>query len=253
MTPIEIASIAFALASTGILLGRFTQKMVPEAYLGSDSKEAIKLSMGVVATLAALVLGLLVASANTTYGSRKSEINQITAYTILLDNLLAQYGGEAQTARDSLHRAIPAMVNRIWKEAQSGGLQAAPFKPTTEGEDFYQRIQNLEPSNDSQRELKQQITQVATDLAQTRLLLFSHLSNSIPLPFLAVLVLWVIILLAGFSLMAPSNPTTFAALLVCALSVCGAIFLILELDEPFSGLMSIRSEPLLNALPPLGA
>jgi hypothetical protein len=248
MAPIEMASIAFALALIGILLGRLTQKKVPEAHLGSESKEVIKLSMGVVATLAALVLGLLVASAKTTYDARKTEINQITAYTILLDKLLAQYGNEAQTARESLHQAIPPMVERIWREARSGGLQAAPFKATPEGEALYERIQALEPSNDAQRELKQRIIQVATDLAQARLLLFSHLGNSIPLPFLAVLMLWMVILLAGFSLMAPPNATTFAALFICALSVCGAIFLILELDEPFSGLMSIRSEPLRNAL-----
>ena len=251
MAPIEMASIAFALALIGIVLGRFTQKKVPEAHLSSDSKEVIKLSMGVVATLAALVLGLLVASAKTIYDARESEINQITAYTILLDKLLAQYGNGAQAARGSLHQAIPPMVERIWKEAGSGGAQAAPFKATAEGEALYQRIQDLEPSNDAQRELKQRITQVATDLAQARLLLFSHLGSSIPLPFLAVLVLWIVILLAGFSLMAPPNTTTFAALFICALSVCGAIFLILELDEPFSGLMSIHSEPLRNALPPL--
>ena len=109
----------------------------------------------------------------------------------------------------------------------------------------------LQPSNDVQQGLKERITQVATDLAQTRLLLFSHLSSSIPLPFLAVLMLWMVVLFAGFSLMAPANATTFAALLICALSVSGAIFLILELDQPFSGLMAVRSEALINALPPL--
>src|SRR5262249_1304189 len=166
-----------------------------------ESKDVIKLSMGVVATLAALVLGLLVAGAKSTYDARKSEINQITAYTILLDKLLAQYGSEAQTARVSLHQAIPAMVERIWKEARSGELQAAPFKATPEGEALFERIQGLEPNNDAQRELKQRITQVATDLAQARLLIFSHLGSSIPLPFLAVLVFWMVILLAGFSLM----------------------------------------------------
>src|SRR5262245_57852691 len=168
--------------------------------------------MGVVATLAALVLGLLVASAKTIYDARKSEINQITAYTILLDKLLAQYENEAQTARGSLHQAIPPMVERIWKEARSGGAQAAPFKATAEGEALYQRIQDLEPSNDAQRELKQRITQVATDLAQARLLLFSHLAISIPFIFLVVLVLWIVILLFGFSFLAYSNDTSFLVL-----------------------------------------
>ena len=251
MIPFVIVLIAFALALSGILLGRFAQKMVPEGHLSSDSKEVIKLSMGVVATLSALVLGLLVASANSIYGARESEVNQITAYVVLLDKLLAQYGAEAKRARDSLRQAVPPMVNRIWKEASTPRLHAAPFKATAEGEAVYQRVQDLEPTNDSQRGLKERITQIATDLAQARILLFSHLGSSIPFPFLAVLMLWMIILLAGFSLMAPSNGTTLAALLICALSVCGAIFLILELDQPFSGLMAIRSEPLRHALEPL--
>jgi hypothetical protein len=251
MTPIVIASVAFALAVIGISLGRFTQRWVPEGHLSSDSKEVIKLSMGVVATLAALVLGLLVASAKSTYGARESEINQITAYIILLDELLAQYGDGAHTARDSLRQAIPAMVNRIWREARSAPRQLTPFKATAEGEAFYQRVQNLQPTNDTQRGLKDRITQLTTDLAQARLLLFSHLSGSIPLPFLAVLMIWMIVLLAGFSLMAPANATTFAALLICALSVSGAIFLILELDQPFAGMMAINSEALRNALWPL--
>ena len=89
--------------------------------------------MGVVATLAALVLGLLVASAKSTYDARESEINQITANVILLDNLLAKYGEEAQAARASLRQAIPPVVDRIWKEGQSVPLQASPFKAAAEG------------------------------------------------------------------------------------------------------------------------
>ena len=251
MAPIAISFLAFALALVGILFGSVMQRMLPEGHLGSDSKEVVKLSMGVVATLAALVLGLLVASAKSTYDARESEINQITAYVILLDNLLAKYGEEAQAARASLRQAIPAMVNQIWKEARSAPLQSTPFKATAEGEAFYQKVQELQPSNDIQRGLQARIIQVTNDLTQSQFLFFSHLGSSIPLPFLAVLLFWMIILFAGFSLMAPANATTLASLVICALSVSGAIFLILELNQPFSGMMVIRSEPLRNALPAL--
>ncbi len=227
------------------------QKMLPERHLSSDSKEVVKLSMGVVATLAALVLGLLVASAKSTYDARESEINQITAYVILLDNLLAKYGEEAKAARASLREAIPPVVDQIWREGQSAPLHATPFKAAAEGEAFHQRVQKLQGSSDIQRALQSRIIQVTNDLMQSRFLLFSHLGSSIPVPFLAVLLLWMIILFAGFSLMAPANATTLASLVICALSVSGAIFLILELDQPFSGLMVIRSEPLRNALPAL--
>ena len=248
MTPLAISVLAFALALVGILLGSVMQRMLPAGHLSSDSKEVVKLSMGVVATLAALVLALLIASAKSTYDARQSEINQITAYVILLDNLLAKYGEGAQAA---LRQAIPSVVDRIWREGQSAALQSAPFKASGEGEALYQRVQELQPSNDIQRGLKERVMQVTTDLAQARFLLFSHLGSSIPVPFLAVLLLWMIILFAGFSLMAPANATTLASLVICALSVSGAIFLILELDQPFTGMMVIPSEPLRNALPPL--
>jgi hypothetical protein len=239
------------LALVGILLGSFMQRMLPEGHLSSDSKEVVKLSMGVVATLAALVLGLLVASAKSTYDARESEINQITANVILLDTLLAKYGEEAQAARASLRQAIPAVVDKIWKEGRSVPLQSTPFKAAAEGEAFYQKVQELQPSSDIHRGLQARIIQVTNDLMQSRFLLFSHLGSSIPVPFLAVLLLWLIILFAGFSLMAPANATTLTSLVICALSVSGAIFLILELNEPFSGLIMIRSEPLRNALPAL--
>jgi hypothetical protein len=251
MAPIIIAFLTFGLAVVGILLGSFMQRMLPEGHLSSDSKEVVKLSMGVVATLAALVLGLLVASAKSTYDARESEINQITANVILLDSLLGKYGEEAQAARASLRQAIPPVVDKIWREGQSVPLQSTPFKAAAEGEALYQRVQELQPNSDIQRGLQARIIQVTNDLMQSRFLLFSHLGSSIPTPFLAVLLLWLIILFAGFSLMAPANATTLASLVICALSVSGAIFLILELNEPFSGLMVIRSEPLRNALTPL--
>jgi hypothetical protein len=251
MSPIALSFLAFALALVGILLGSSMQRLLPEGHLGSDSKEVVKLSMGVVATLAALVLGLLVASAKSTYDARESEINQITADVILLDNLLVKYGEDAQAARASLRQAIPPVVDKIWREGQSMPLQSAPFKAAAEGEAFYQRVQELQPSNDIQRGLQARIVQVTNDLVQSRFLLFSHLGSSIPVPFLAVLLLWLVILFAGFSLMAPANATTLASLVICALSVSGAIFLVLELNEPFSGLIVIPSEPLRNALPAL--
>ena len=253
MPPVAMGLLAFGLALAGILLGSVMQRMLPKGQLSPDSKEVVKLSLGIVATLAALVLGLLVASAKTTYSAREGEINQITAYVILLDNLLAKYGEGAQAARASLRKAIPPMVDHIWREAQSVPVQSAPFKASAEGEAFYQQVQELQPTNDMQRGLKQRIIEVALDLAKARLLLFSHLGSSIPFPFLAVLLLWMTILFAGFSLMAPPNTITLASLIVCALSVSAAIFLIPGLDQPFSGLMAIQSESLMNALPPLNA
>jgi hypothetical protein len=251
MSPIGISVLAFALMLFSILAGGWVQGRLPEGHLSSDSKEVVKLSMGVMGTLAALVLGLLVASAQSSYAARQSEISQLTAYVILLDHLLDQYGKDAENARVSLRNAIPQVADRIWREGQSATLQAAPFKAASEGEAFYRQIQALQPGNDAQRDIKGRLLQVTQDTAQARFLLFSHLGSSIPIPFLAVLLFWLTVLFAGFSLLARPNATTLVALVICALSVSGAIFLILELDQPFSGTMPIHSESFRNALPPL--
>jgi hypothetical protein len=245
--------LAFALMLLGIFAGGWVQGKLPEGHLSSDSKEVVKLSMGIMGTLAALVLGLLVANAQSSYAARENEIKQLTAYVILLDHLLDQYGKEAEDVRASLRNTVPRVADRIWREGQSPTLQSAPLKVASEGEAFYRKIQELQPSNEAQRDVKERLLQVTLDTAQARFLLFSHLGSSIPIPFLAVLLLWLIVLFTGFALLARPNATSLASLVVCALSVSGAIFLILELDQPFSGLMAIQSEQLQNALGVVGS
>jgi hypothetical protein len=251
MVPIAISSLAFVLMLLGIAAGGWVQGRLPEGHLSPDSKEVIKLSMGVMGTLAALVLGLLVANTQNSYSARESEIKQLTAHVILLDTLLNQYGNEAQNARALLRNAVSPVADRIWREAQSPELQSAPFKAASQGEAFFHEVQDLQPSSDNQREIKQRLLQITTDAAQARFLLFSHLGSSIPVPFLGVLVFWLVVLFAGFAVLARPNATTLGALIICALSVSGAIFLMLELDQPFSGTMAIQSESFRNALPPL--
>jgi len=253
MVPIGISLLAFILALIGILLGSVMQTRLPEEQLTSGSKDVIKLGISVVAMLAALVLGLLVASAKSTYDARKSEIAQFTADVMLLDYLFVEYGDQSRVARAALRQAIAQGVEKIWTEGRSVPSHPRPFTSTAEGEAFYQRVQDLRPTNDTQRALYSRIVKITDDLMQTRFLFFSHHRSSIPLPFLAVLLLWMIVLFVGFSLMEPANATTLASLIVCALSVSAAIFLILELDQPFGGIMMIPSEPLRNALLPLNS
>ena len=253
MAPIGISLLAFILALIGILLGIVTQKNLPEGQLTSGSKDVIKLGISVVAMLAALVLGLMIASAKSTYDARKSEIAQFTADVMLLDYLFVEYGDQSRVARAALRQAIAQGVEKIWTEGRSVPSHPRPFTSTAEGEAFYQQVQDLQPTNDAQRALYSRIMKITDDLMQARFLSFSHLRSSIPPPFLAVLLLWMIVLFAGFSLMEPANATTLASLVVCALSVSGAIFLILELDQPFGGIMMIPSEPLRNALLPLSS
>jgi Protein of unknown function (DUF4239) len=231
--------------------GAFVGMAMPGQQLAEDTKDVVRLGTGLVGTIAALVLGLLIASAKSSYDTQNSQVRQITADIILVDLLLTQYGSEAHTARDLLRRAVGPLVERIWHEGSSQSAKDGPFESSRAAEVAYAAIQELSPQTDAQRALKARALQISTDLAQTRLLLFTQADSSIPMPFLTVLVLWLTIIFASFGLFSRLNPTVIAALLIFALSASGAIFLILELSQPFEGLMEISSAPLRNALTPL--
>lgn len=252
MVPTIISCIVFACISGGALLGGVLRRKLPEHHLRGDTKDVVRLGTGLVASMAALVLGLLIASANSTYDTQSTQINELTAKIILLDNILAQYGGEETKAtRERLRPAVADLADRIWRENVPGSAKQASFDSSAAAVDAFGKLFELSPHNDTQRSLKNRAIQVSTDIAQTRLLLFAQASNSIPMPFLVVLTFWLTMIFVSFSLFAEPSPVVNATLFICALSAASGIFLILELSHPFTGLMQISSEPLREALAPL--
>jgi hypothetical protein len=206
--------------------------------------------MGLVATMAALVLGLLVASTKGAYDTKKSEVTQMAAKIAFLDRVLANYGSETAEARDVLRRLVGSAANRMWPDRKSSPAELDPS--VSSGEAFFSSIQKLSPQTDVQRSLKSQAAQVATDLGQMRWLLFEQTETSISLPMLIILICWLAIIFMSAGLFAPPNATVIVALMLAALSVSGAIFLILELDMPFDGVIQISPGPMRNALIHLG-
>jgi hypothetical protein len=168
----------------------------------------------------------------------------------LLDRTLAHYGAEAQEARGLLRRSVVTAIAQMWPQESDHPTQLEP--PTTRAEYLLDKIQSLTPQNDAQRALQTQAFSLALDLGRTRWLMFAQIGGSIPMPLLVVLVFWLTLLFVSFGLYAPANATVVVTLLVCALSAAGAIFLILELDLPFEGLIQISSTPLRNVLTYLG-
>jgi hypothetical protein len=250
VNPIGIGLIVLVCIFGGALLGMSLRLILPQHHLSNESKEVIKLGMGLTATMSALVLALLIASAKSSYDAQKNELTQISANVILLDHMLAHYGPETKTARDLLHRYAALMVDQLWPATSSDGAQSVPTSAL--GQNFYDSIEELSAQNEPQRSLKGQVEKMSIDLAQTRWLLFEQGGSSIPMPFLVLLVFWVTIIFLSFGLFAPPNATVIATLFLCALSVSGAIFLILELDRPFGGVIQISSAPLRNAVVHLG-
>lgn len=233
------------------LLGVRVRAALPEDHLSSETKDAVKVGMGLVATMAALVLGLLVASTKGSYDTQKSEVAQMAAKIVFLDRLLANYGSESAESRDLLRRSVGSAINHMWPDKKSS--QAAQLDPSvSSGEAFFNSIQKLSPQNDVQRSLKSQAAQIATDLGQMRWLLFEQTETSISVTMLIVLISWLAIIFMSAGLFAPPNATVIIALMLAALSVSGAIFLILELDMPFDGVIQISKKPMNNALVHLG-
>jgi hypothetical protein len=251
MSPLSLSVIALACILAGTLVGMLLRNKLPEDHLGSDAKDVLKLGAGLIGTIAALVLGLLIASAKTSFDTQVTQVRQLTADFILLDQLLAQYGPEAATVRNLLRGAVDAVADRVWHEHSSVSAMKTPYEGTAAGEAFFMKLRQLPPQNDEQRSLKDRAIQVSTNIAHTRLLLFTQGDNPIPMPFLIVLIFWISILFANFSLFADPKPIVIGSLVVFALSAAAAIFLVLELGQPFSGIMQISSIPLRSALAPL--
>jgi hypothetical protein len=241
-----IATVLFACLVAAALLGRRVHRYLPEDHLSADSRDSVKLAMGLVATMTALVLGLLVSSAKDGYDTKRSEVIQMAAKVTFLDRVLALYGPEAAEARADLRAAVADAVQRIWPTDQSGPGQLGVNQQA--GDAVYVTIQRLSPHDDTQRALKAQVGTLLVDLGQLRTLLVAQSIPSISKPMLIILVSWLVVIFFGFSVVAPPNATTTLALVTSAFSVACAIFLILELDQPFGGLIHIPSEPMINVL-----
>jgi hypothetical protein len=248
MSSLAISGIVFACVFGGAILGMLLRAILPEKHLSGESKDLVKLGMGLVGTMTALVLGLLIASAKSSFDAQRNGLAQMSANVIFLDRTLAHYGPEAGAVREMLHASLDDMLQKTWPEEnpEAGPRQA---RSQTEGryEGIYEKIQALKPRTEAQRAWQTQALKTATDIGQERWLLFAEKGGSIPTPFLVVMVAWLALILASFSLFAPPNTTVLSTLLICALAASSAIFLILELDRPFDGLIRISSSPVREA------
>jgi hypothetical protein len=250
MSPGVLSCVIFALTLGGIVLGALLRTTLPQHHLSKDSQDVVRLGVGLIATIAALVLGLLIAAAKGSFDTQSGQVKQITADMILLDLLLEKYGPEALPIRVEMRSVIGPLADRLWHEKLADA--AGPIAKDAKAEGVYVAIQALSPKNELQRSLQSRAAQISTDLAQIRLLLYAESDSAIPAPFIAILAFWLIIIFASFSLFAALNVTVFSFLSLFALSASCAIFLILELSQPFTGLLMIPSAPLRNALGPIG-
>ena len=244
---ISIIALILFVGLVGVtLLGGCLRRLVPAEHLSADSKDVVKLSLGLVGTMTAILLGLLISSAKGTFDSTRSEVIQMAAKVALLDRVLKLYGPQATDSRRALQDNIADGVRRMWPAEQSGPARVDPNQQM--GDALYVAVQRLSPQDDTQRDLKTQATNLMVQLAELRALLQAQAIPSLSKPLLIALVSWLVVIFFGFSLLAPANATSTLALVAGAFSVACAVFIILELNYPFAGVIRIPSEPMTNVL-----
>jgi hypothetical protein len=252
MSAFATASVTFACAFGGALLGIYIRKILPSAHLSKESQDVMRLVMGLVATMTALLLGLVTAAARSSFDSQDASMRTNAVNILTLDRLLARYGPETKPTRDLIRKAVAFRIETTWPSDGSGGsgLKQAQGPPAVE--EVENQILQLVPATDSQRWFKSQALGLTEDVVKARWRALGNQGGSVPIVFLTVVILWLTATFVSFGLYAPANATVITVLLVSALSVAAAVFLTLELDGPFDGLIKISSGPMRYALAHLG-
>jgi hypothetical protein len=237
MSSITFSLVVLVSAFASWMLGMMISTRLPDQHLSTDSKDVVRLGMGLVATTVALVLGLLVSSAKSFYDTQNSEVTQLAANLVVLDRILLHYGPDSADARAALRDAVSR-----WE-----GMPASGFL-NAKTDVLFDKIQDLDPKDENQKNLKTQATNLAIQMGEMRWLMYEQKAVPVPRLLLVMVICWLIILFASFGLFAPRNLTVQAGLFMSALAVSGAIFLILEMYQPYTGLIRVSDAPLKAAV-----
>ena len=249
MTSSWIFLVSFVAIVIGIALGTVLRQQLAKGRLG-DAKEVIRLGASFLATLSAVLISLMIASAKNSYDTQAAHFRTLAAYLVEADQLLVQYGPEALQVRILMRQAVPAAIDRIWREKRSA-LQDSAFTPASLAEQLGSAIAALAPANDAQRALKRRIEGASVEIARTRLLMFADGDKAILTPFLLILIFWLAVVFASYSLFVEPSAIVIVALLIFARSISSALFLVADLSQPFAGVMQLPKEQLRHTLAPL--
>jgi hypothetical protein len=252
MSALGLAAITFVCAFGGALAGGYIRSLLPPTHLSKESQDVMRLGMGLVATMTALLLGLVTASARSAFDSQDAAVRTSAANILTLDRLLARYGPETVPIRDGIKKGLAYRIDMTWPTDGSTGRGLQPSDATSAIEDVENRILQLTPATDTQRWFKSEALKLSEDVTKTRWRVLGSMSGSVPAVFLAVVVFWLTVTFTSFGLYTQSNASIIAVLFVAAFSVAAAVFLIMELDGPFDGVIKVPSAPLRYALSQLG-
>lgn len=247
MNPALVSLIVFIVVLAAGVIGASLRSVLPVSHVGSDTWPVAALGIGFISTMNAIVLGLLVASAKSSYDATAQDLQEAAAKVILLDRTLRQYGPETQPVRASLRDIVREHSNlsELRNETASAGGLAAEYGY----EQVEQSVRALSPANSTQRALQTRAVQIIDEVAEKRWLFVAQRATAgVPPLLLGTLVAWLAVIAGCTGLFAPRHATMFFVALLCALAISGTIFLLMSMYSPFSGPLQLSTTTMSRAL-----
>lgn len=241
-----ISLIAFLCIFGAAIAGMGIKDRLPEHHLTEQSLEIIAAARSVVVGVAALTLGLLIATAKESFDGKEAQLKESTAKMIVLDRLLLKDGAASQKVRASLRHVVEKGIAVIERTSREG---LDPKKAGGEELDaFMGQLMELPEQTAAQTWVKNTSLTLGAEIAVARWKIYQSASKTISPLFLAVLVFWLMTIFFSLGLISPVNLSVLSALFTAAISMTGAILLTLEMDQPYGGLIQLTTEPLKMAL-----
>ena len=249
VTALTIAAITFVCAFGSAVIGAYVRDRLPAPHLSKESQDVVRLAMGLIATMTAVLLGLVTTAARSTFDAHETAIRNSAVNILTLDRLLARYGAETKPTRDLLRSVVEFQVETTWPA--KGRSRDVVALPTPQVEEIENQILHLSPATEAQRWFKDGALELSEEVLQIRWRVFAS-GGAISPVFIVVVIFWLSVTFASFGLYAPRNATVVGVLFIAAVSVAAALFLIVELDGPFEGAIRASGGPLRFALDNLG-
>lgn len=247
MTSIAFGLAVFALLSATALIALYFHPRLPDHQLTKDTQDAVKVGVGMIVVLSALVLGLLIASVKNTFDTATRDLKHFSTQIVLLDRTLRVYGPQAASARHLIEQYVERALAGTWPSDDSPAIVNDP-----RAEQLIYRLQDailtLVPEGSRERALADEMKGEVRRLIELRWTLVEEATESLNVPLLSVLVVWLMVIFASFGYNAPRNGLVMVSFVLCAASIGGALFLVVQMDRPFEGLITVSPTPLQNAL-----
>jgi hypothetical protein len=251
MNSVPISIIVIVILFGSALVTMFAARFLPDRHLTPETKNVVSVSVAVVGTLSALVVGLLISTANTAFIAKAQRITDISADLISLDRLARRYGPEAQDFRVLLRHYTAIKLHDLFPEDSDVAADVEDISTVSLMEELQDKLLALIPADDRQRWLRVQSLQITSILADRWQLAEENVRGT-PRPLLLLVMFWFSVIFASFGLFAPRNIVTIVTIFLCAIGVGSAVRMTTELQTPFGGVVRASNTPLLHALEVIG-